>query len=44
MDGAGWVTTRLSSSVKVFQNGKVQFYAFVFVIGTVIIAVWSLFL
>jgi NADH-quinone oxidoreductase subunit L len=44
MDGIGWVTTRLSSSVKVFQNGKVQFYAFVFVVGSFIIAVWALFL
>ncbi|MDR1023550.1 MAG: NADH-quinone oxidoreductase subunit L [Prevotellaceae bacterium] len=44
MDGVGWVTTCLSSSVKVFQNGKVQFYAFVFVFGTFVIAVWALFL
>ncbi|MDR3365680.1 MAG: NADH-quinone oxidoreductase subunit L [Prevotellaceae bacterium] len=44
MDGIGWTTHRLSSSVKVFQNGKVQFYAFVFVVGTFAIAVWALFL
>jgi NADH-quinone oxidoreductase subunit L len=44
MDGIGWTTRQLSSSVKVFQNGKVQFYAFVFVIGTFAIAVWALFL
>ena len=44
MDGIGWTTHRLSSSVKVLQSGKVQLYAFVFVIGTFAIAVWALFL
>ncbi|MDR2813429.1 MAG: NADH-quinone oxidoreductase subunit L [Prevotellaceae bacterium] len=44
MNGIGWATQQLSSSVKVFQNGKVQFYAFVFVAGTFVIAIWALFL
>ena len=44
MDGIGWTTERLSASIKVFQSGKVQFYAWVFVVGTILITIWALFL
>jgi NADH-quinone oxidoreductase subunit L len=44
MDGLGWITTRTSSAIKFVQSGKVQLYAVVFVLGTLAIAVWALFL
>jgi NADH-quinone oxidoreductase subunit L len=44
MDGIGWTTQKLASSVRVLQSGKVQFYAWIFVIGTLFITVWMLFL
>jgi len=43
MDGIGVSTEKLSSSIKGFQSGKVQFYIWVFVIGVVLIAIWALF-
>ncbi|MDR3328570.1 MAG: NADH-quinone oxidoreductase subunit L [Prevotellaceae bacterium] len=42
MDGVGWVATRLAAAVKPFQNGKVQWYAFVFVLGAAAVAIWAL--
>ncbi|MDL2251471.1 NADH-quinone oxidoreductase subunit L [Odoribacter sp. OttesenSCG-928-J03] len=44
MDGLGWATQRLSSSIKGFQSGKVQFYALVFILGTLIVLLWALFI
>ncbi len=44
MDGLGWITTRSSAAIKVIQNGKVQFYAWIFVLGTFAITIWALFL
>ncbi len=44
MDGIGWTTQKLASSIKIIQSGKVQFYAWVFVIGTLLITIWALFL
>jgi NADH-quinone oxidoreductase subunit L len=44
MDGLGWITTRSSSAIKFVQSGKVQLYAVAFVLGTLAVAVWALFL
>ncbi len=44
MDGIGWTTQKLASSVRVLQSGKVQFYVWIFVIGTLLITIWALFL
>jgi hypothetical protein len=44
MNGIGWTTQKFASAVKVIQTGKVQFYAWVFVIATFIITIWALFL
>jgi NADH-quinone oxidoreductase subunit L len=39
MDGLGWCTTQLSAAVKPFQSGRVQWYALVFLVGTLAVAV-----
>jgi NADH-quinone oxidoreductase subunit L len=44
MDGIGWTTEKLASSVRIIQSGKVQFYAWIFVIGTLLITIWALFM
>jgi len=44
MDGIGWVTHQMSSSIKVMQSGKVQTYAWIFVVGAIVITIWALFL
>jgi proton-translocating NADH-quinone oxidoreductase, chain L len=44
MDGIAWSTQKLSSSIKGLQSGQVQFYAWVFVFGALIIAALVLFL
>jgi len=44
MDGIGWTTQKLASSVRIIQSGKIQFYAWIFVVGTILIAIWALFL
>lgn len=43
MDGVGKVTRWSSIVIRRFQSGKVQFYAWVFIIGTLILTVWALF-
>ncbi len=44
VDGLAWTSQRLSSSVKGLQSGKVQFYAWVFMVGTLVITIWALFM
>jgi len=44
MDGVGWTTKKIASTVRIIQSGKVQFYAWVFVIGTILVAIWALFI
>ena len=44
MDGLAWTTQKVSDSVKGLQSGQVQFYAWVFVFGSLLIAVLVLFL
>ena len=44
MDGLAWTTQKASSIVKGLQSGQVQFYAWVFIAGSVLIAVLVLFL
>jgi NADH-quinone oxidoreductase subunit L len=44
MDGIGWTTQKLASSVRIIQSGKVQFYAWIFVMGALLVAVWALFM
>ena len=43
MDGVGWTTKKMSSKIKPLQSGRVQFYAWIFVIGTILITIWALF-
>ncbi len=44
MNGMGWVTQRASFAIRGLQSGRVQFYAWVFVLGTLVITLWALFL
>ncbi len=44
MDGLAWTTQKTSSVIKGLQSGQVQLYAWVFVIGSIVIAALSLFL
>jgi NADH-quinone oxidoreductase subunit L len=44
MDNAGTATQRASAAIKGLQSGRVQMYAWVFVLGTLAIVVWTLFL
>jgi NADH-quinone oxidoreductase subunit L len=44
MDGLAWTTQKLSTSIKGLQSGQVQFYAWVFVVGSILIAAGVLFL
>ena len=44
INGIGWTTEKLSWAIKGFQSGRVQFYAWVFVVGTFIITIWALFI
>jgi NADH-quinone oxidoreductase subunit L len=44
MDGLAWTTQKVSSSIKGLQSGQVQFYAWVFVAGAILIAVLVLFI
>ncbi len=44
MNGIGWSTSQLAAAIKGFQSGKVQFYAWMFVFGTLVITVLALFL
>ncbi|MDR0798717.1 MAG: NADH-quinone oxidoreductase subunit L [Dysgonamonadaceae bacterium] len=44
MDGLAWITQKSSSSIKGLQSGQVQFYAWVFIFGSIVIAALVLFL
>lgn len=44
MNGIGWTTEKLAWAIKGFQSGHVQFYAWIFVLGTFIITVLVLFI
>jgi NADH-quinone oxidoreductase subunit L len=44
MNGLAWTTQKSADSVKGLQSGQVQFYAWVFVAGSILIAVLVLFL
>jgi NADH-quinone oxidoreductase subunit L len=44
MDGLAWTTQKVSTSVKGLQSGQVQFYAWVFIFGSLLIAALVLFL
>jgi NADH-quinone oxidoreductase subunit L len=43
MNGLAWATQRSADSVKGLQSGQVQFYAWVFVAGSILIAILVLF-
>jgi len=43
MNGIGWTTQKLAWAVRSIQSGKVQFYAWIFVIATFLITIWALF-
>ena len=43
MNGLAWTTQKSSDSVKGLQSGQVQFYAWVFVAGSILIAILVLF-
>lgn len=42
MNGLGWLTTRTSEAVKGFQSGSVQWYAWVFLFGTLLITILAI--
>ncbi|MDR0558939.1 MAG: NADH-quinone oxidoreductase subunit L [Prevotellaceae bacterium] len=42
IDGFGRMTEKTSRYIRNFQSGQIQFYAFVFLFGTLFIAVWAL--
>jgi len=44
MNGIAWTTQKASSSIKGLQSGQVQFYAWVFIFGSLLIAALVLFL
>jgi NADH-quinone oxidoreductase subunit L len=44
MDGLAWITQKSSTSIKGLQSGQVQFYAWVFIAGSIVIAALVLFL
>jgi NADH-quinone oxidoreductase subunit L len=44
MNGLAWSTQKISGSIKGLQSGQVQFYAWVFVFGSILIAALVLFL
>ena len=44
MNGLGWSTSQLAEVIKGFQSGKIQSYAWVFIIGALMITVWALFI
>ncbi|KAA6306499.1 hypothetical protein EZS27_041843, partial [termite gut metagenome] len=44
MDGLAWTTQKVSGSIKGLQSGQVQFYAWVFIAGSIVIAALVLFL
>lgn len=44
MNGLAWSTQKISASIKGLQSGQVQFYAWVFIMGSIVIAALVLFL
>lgn len=42
MNGLGWLTTRTSGAVRGFQSGSVQWYAWVFLLGTLLITILAI--
>jgi NADH-quinone oxidoreductase subunit L len=44
MNGFAGGTQRIASAINGLQSGKVQFYALVFVVGTLLISLWALFI
>ena len=44
MNGLAWSTQKASSSIKGLQSGQIQFYAWIFVFGSILIATLVLFL
>ena len=44
MNGIAWTTQKASSSIRGLQSGQVQFYAWVFIFGSLLIAILVLFL
>lgn len=44
MDGIAWTAQKASSAIKGLQSGQVQFYAWFFIAGTLLIAILVLFL
>ena len=44
MNGLAWISQRTSSAIKGLQSGKVQFYAWIFIAGALIITIWALFI
>ncbi|MDR0506457.1 MAG: NADH-quinone oxidoreductase subunit L [Dysgonamonadaceae bacterium] len=44
MDGLAWITQKSSTAIRGLQSGQVQFYAWVFIAGTILIAGLVLFL
>jgi NADH-quinone oxidoreductase subunit L len=44
MNGLAWSTQKISVSIKGLQSGQVQFYAWVFIFGSILIAAFVLFL
>jgi NADH-quinone oxidoreductase subunit L len=44
MNGLAWSTQKISGSIKGLQSGQVQFYAWVFIFGSILIAAFVLFL
>jgi NADH-quinone oxidoreductase subunit L len=44
MNGLAWVTRKSSASIRGLQSGQVQFYTWVFIAGSILIAVLVLFL
>jgi NADH-quinone oxidoreductase subunit L len=43
MNGLAWSTQKVSASIKGLQSGQVQFYAWIFIAGSILIAVLVLF-
>jgi NADH-quinone oxidoreductase subunit L len=44
MNGLAWTTQKASSSIRGLQSGQVQFYAWIFIFGSLLIAALVLFL
>ena len=44
INGLAWTTQKAAASIKGWQSGQVQFYAWIFIAGSILIAVLVLFL